>query len=127
MIYTVILICYLSTIAALFLMNREKKQPEPYLSYSDVFEIINESVRSAIEAKHEDYTLRQVKIINDFEADVKTLTHKVMESFSDAFLENAYYYHQRDYILSYIARHMRTFLVEYTKKNLIETRKMSRG
>jgi hypothetical protein len=126
MVYAVILICYLSTIAV-FMVNREKKQSTPQLSYGEVFEIINESVRSAIEAKHEDYTLRQVKIINDFEADVKTLTHKTMKSFSDTFLENAYYYHQKDFIVAYIARHMRTFLLEYTRKNLIETRKMSRG
>lgn len=120
--YLVIIVCYLVTIFT-FRTKKPAKAPVPDVSYTEIMDVIDSVIIGEIRKKNEDYETRGVKIINDFEKDLKDLTLRVMSSFSPDFMEDVLYYHPREFITQYVSRQAKTFFIEYSKKNLIQTTK----
>lgn len=121
--YILIIVCYIISISAgLYYFRKPKRLPVPSNDYATLMTILDESIKREIAFKYDDYKIRDVKIIYDFEDDLSEVVKKIMASFSVEYLEELYYYHPRHYILSMITRQVTKFLIQYTQQNKIKTK-----
>jgi len=122
----IIALLYVSTMAFGFFFLRPRKEKEqlvPSNSYPELMGILEATIQREIEYKHNmDYKLKDIRIIYDFQKDLKELTDKVMNSLAPSFLEELAFYHSRKYIITHVTRYIQNFLIEYTRQNKIKTK-----
>lgn len=112
-LYIYIIFMIAGTLLAFFPNKKKtKKVTTPAMSYDDIMAIIDTTVRRELTFKMEDYKLREV-VIPDFEYELKTATLDIMDGIGKDLLENAYFYHPKNYYIVYISRIVRTVLVDY--------------
>ena len=121
----VIVACYLIAIAFGIYLFRTKKEErfEPINDYETLMNILDETIQREIKHKHElDYKLKDIKVIYNFEEDLKEITTSILSALSPSVLKELEYYHPRDYIIKYVTRYVEIYLIEYTRKNKIRTK-----
>jgi hypothetical protein len=122
---TVIIVCYLISIAFGIYLFRTKKEEKfvPINDYETLISILDETIQKEIKYKHElHYKLKDIKVIYDFEEDLRDIATSILSALSPTVLKELEYYHPRDYIIKYVARYVEVFLIEYTRKNKIMTK-----
>ncbi|MFN4245857.1 MAG: hypothetical protein ACK4F9_06925, partial [Brevinematia bacterium] len=68
------------------------------------------------------YKIKDVRVIYNFEDDLKELTLRIVSGISKELMGELLYYHPKDYILKYITRVVEYYLIDYTRKNKVKTK-----
>jgi hypothetical protein len=109
-----------------FLFNKNKKeqrQETPANSYDELMAIVTSIMEREIKFKHDmDYKVKDVKVIYDFEEDLKEITKKIIAGISPELFKDLEYYHPRQYLITVITRNVQIFLIEYTRQNKISSK-----
>lgn len=92
------------------------------LGYPEVLNIINLTLKREIEFKFKEMRLRDIKHIYNFEETLNDLVTRTMTSFNETFLREVDYYHTREYLVTFITKELKFFLIEYLEKNKIRTK-----
>lgn len=119
-IYTQFTIFILVTIVFIFLglkmIKKNKEDFEP-MEYAEVMEIINKNIEVQFQFKYAlEYQLKDIKIIYDYEKEMKEITSAVLLSFSSDFYRHIDYYHDREYIYKYVSKRVNISLMKFSDK-----------
>jgi hypothetical protein len=108
------------------LTKPKKEEPRvfaPTNNYETLFAILDSIIQREVQYKTVlDYKIKDVRVIYNFEDDLKELTTKIVFSLSEPFFRELEYYHSREYIIKYVTRYVEAFLIEYTRQNKIKTK-----
>lgn len=119
-IYTQFTIFILVTLVFIFLgLKMIKKNNEDFepMDYAEVMEIINKNIELQFEFKYTlEYQLKDIKIIYDYEKEMKEITSAVLLSFSSDFYRHIDYYHDRGYIYKYVSKRVNITLMKFSDK-----------
>jgi hypothetical protein len=123
----IIIACYIIAITVAIVMFKSKKEEPkvvvPSNEYSTLMEILDSIIQREIQYKVTlDYKVRDIRVIYNFQEDLKELTTKILSSLSEPFFQELDYYHSRKYIIQYVTRYVEAFLIEYTRQNKIKTK-----
>lgn len=119
-IYTQFTIFILVTLVFIFLglkmIKKNKEDFEP-MEYAEVMEIINKNIEVQFQFKYAlEYQLKDIKIIYDYEKEMKEITSAVLLSFSSDFYRHIDYYHDREYIYKYVSKRVNISLMKFSDK-----------
>lgn len=121
-----IAVCYLVSMIFGFIVLKPKKEKERFIpsnDYGTLIEILEVSIKREIQHKHDlDYKIKDIRVIYNFEEDLKEITGRIMSSLSPSFFEELQYYHSREYIIKHVTRTVQIFLIEFTRANKIKTK-----
>lgn len=98
-------------------------KPTPFstMSYDQLFDIVDTTFKRESVELLKDYRLRDVRVINDIEGDLRTLTRNTINAMSPELLAAMEMYHDEDYIIRYVTRMSREMLLEFTNTNKPKT------
>ena len=96
------------------------KRKTPVTPYVELVKILDSVITTEVRFKKDEYTLNQILYITDYEYEVKQMTLSITESLSEDFMDDLYYYHSEKFILTYITRGCRDFLMAYQTQNRIK-------
>lgn len=98
-----------------------KSTPFSTMSYDQLFDIVDTTFKRESVELLKDYRLRDVRVINDIEGDLRTLTRNTINAMSPELLAAMEMYHDEDYIIRYVTRMSREMLLEFTNTNKPKT------
>lgn len=120
---TFVLSVYIFVMVFSFLIFRKKEKNKPSNDYETLMNILNSIIEREIKYKHElDYKIKDIRVIYNFEEDLKQLTLNIISGISKELMNELLYYHPKEYIFKYIARVVEYYLIEYTRKNKVKTK-----
>jgi hypothetical protein len=91
--------------------------------YTELMEILDQVIKKEFLFKYElCYKLKDVRVIYNFQGDLKELVDSILLSFGDEYLKELQYFHKREYIIRYVTRTVQLLLMEYTQKNKVKTK-----
>jgi cell shape-determining protein MreC len=123
----IIIACYIiAVVVAIVLFKSKKEEPKvvvPSNEYSTLMEILDSIIQREIQYKNTlDYKVKDIRVIYNFQEDLKELTTKILTSLSEPFFQELEYYHSREYIIRYVTRYVEAFLIQFTRQNKIKTK-----
>jgi len=118
----IIILCYVIAVAICLIFPRKKPAQPPSNDYETLMGILDEGIKREIAFKQEEYKLRDIRVIYDFEEDLTEIVKNILVSFSPEYMKELQYYHPKEYIIKYVTKHVKNFLIRYTKENKIKTK-----
>ena len=87
--------------------------PSLSLTFQEAMEILDTIVAHVISDMELTYSVKEIKYIKNVDDDIKQATNKVMELMSPNIHNNLSMYVTREYIITYISRNIRSFVLAY--------------
>lgn len=107
----------------MFLPKRKKETYEfkPTVSYKQLMKIVSITIDRELLRKFQiEYSVKEIKWVDNFEEELKNLSRNVMRAFSPHFLRELEYYHDRNYIYKMVVQQVQAFMIEYIKENKLK-------
>lgn len=113
-------------LAILFSINVIKKYEDKTfeaMDYEELMAIINNAIEVEFSFKYElEYKLKDIRVLNDFQGELKEITRNVVMSFNSDFYKNIEYYHTREYVYKYITKRVEIMLMKFQDKIKVKTK-----
>lgn len=111
-------VLYWTTTFAKLRNTMELKELETFnLSFDDVNDTIETVVSEVYNNKYLiNYKLRDVRILKDMQEEVTKITMDVMNAFDQRFLNQAYRFYTREYLVQMVTRRVTMLILLYTKE-----------
>lgn len=93
------------------------------IGYDNVMNILDEAIKREFTFKYKlFYEIRDIRILYNFEDDLKELVQNVIFSFGEEYMNELKFYFTQDYILTYVTKKMELILMDFTKERKIKTK-----
>lgn len=105
--------------------DKKKAQPEerkvPDIDYDSLITILEVSAQRQIADTYQDFKIRDVRSLKNFEEEWGNITKKTMASLSPHFLKQLEFYHPRRHIIKMVNDIAKKFMIEYIRENKMKT------
>lgn len=116
--YVLVLVVGILLLLPLFKKKEKKEQKKPNITYKKLMNILANTIERELSRKFQvEYSVKEIKWIDNYEEELKQIAQNVMGAFSPYFMEEMQYYHNRDYIYKMVVQSIQAFMINYIKEN----------
>lgn len=126
----VLLAVYILSILLGAFLFRPKKQlavqstakNTPFYSHDDLMKALDRRILDELADVQQEYSLRGIPMVYDFKQETINIAGRIFTSLSPNMISQLEQFYTREYVMIYIGRNVKTYLIEYTRKHKIKTK-----